>query len=297
MKRLIWRQHRGQLLWTVLVVLTFMALMVGVAQSADHWLAQYHHWRAQLGANHCPEPTTKTGPVTAPQSAVCQLLRSRYQDGPQPAFTSRYNFAILVFEDGLPLLAVLIGSLVGTSLVAREIEQRTQLVAWTQSISRQRWYIAKVVTIGACLAATGLVVGFANDRLQAPLTAGGLTSSRWPWFFSIDLAPAAEMALAFALAVSIGAWLRRTTAAVGGALITFLVLFLITAWSVRSLTPYSRATGLHASARKAAWDIGSGKYHPAGQYWPLQSAFVAILLLLMGASLLAGWHATRARSI
>src|SRR5690349_22192626 len=45
-------------------------------------------------------------------------------------------------------------------------------------------------------------------RSQIPLDRGGLTSSRWIWFFSIDLAPAAEAVLAFALAAAIGAYLR-----------------------------------------------------------------------------------------
>lgn len=297
MRCLLWRQHRGQLLWTALVVVTFIALIVGVAHSADQWLAQYHQWRAQLRANHCPEPTTRSGTVHVPNSGVCQALRARYQGGPQPAFAGRYNFGILVFEEGLPLLVVLIGSLVGASLVAREIEQRTQLVAWTQSVSRRRWYVTKVAVIGACLAGVGLVVGFANDRVQVPLTRGGLTSSRWQWLFSIDLAPAAEVVLAFALAVAIGAWLRRTTAAVGGALISFLILFLISAWAVRSLTPHSHATGLRAAVPRDAWILGSGNYHPAGEYWPLQLVYVAILLGLIGVSLLAGWRATRLRSI
>ena len=51
----------------------------------------------------------------------------------------------------------------------------------------------------------------------------GLTSSRWIWFFFIDLALdlnlAAEAVLAFALAVAIGA-----------ALLSFLALFLLTGW-------------------------------------------------------------------
>jgi hypothetical protein len=64
--------------------------------------------------------------------------------------------------------------------------------------------------LAACLTFAGLVAGLANDRVQIPLTRGGLTSSRWVWFFSIDLAPAAEAVLAFALAVTIGAYLRRT---------------------------------------------------------------------------------------
>jgi hypothetical protein len=130
---------------------------------------------------------------------------------------------------------------------------------------RRRWYTTKVGVLAAGLALAGLLVGLANDRLQVPLTRGGLTSSRWPWFFSIHIAPAAEAVLAFALAVAMGAWLRRTLPAIGAALVGFLALFLLSGWAVRSLTPLSRATGPGGTPH-SSWDIGAGQYHPASQY-------------------------------
>jgi ABC-type transport system involved in multi-copper enzyme maturation permease subunit len=42
-------------------------------------------------------------------------------------------------------------------LVAREIEQSTLLVAWTQSVSRRKWHTAKVLTLGAGLAVISLI--------------------------------------------------------------------------------------------------------------------------------------------
>ena len=297
MKTLLWRQHRGQLLSTALVLGVFVVAMIAVAHSADQWLTHYHDWRKQLQAHHCPQPTTKSGTIQVPQSSVCALLRTRYREGPQPAFAGRYNFAVLVFEEGLPLLAVLIGALIGATVVGREIEQRTQLVAWTQSVSRRRWYVTKLAVIGTGLAIFGLIAGFANDRLQAPLTQGGLTSSRWPWFFSIDLTPAVEALLAFALAVAIGAWLRRTVVAVGGALISFLLLFLATAWAVRNLTPLSHPKGARPFVPASGWNIGSSAYHPASQYWTLQTLDVAAVLLLAAAIAVAGWLATRTRAV
>ena len=131
--------------------------------------------------------------------------------------------------------------------------------------------------------------------MQIPLTRGGLSSSRWPWFFSIDLAPAAEILLAFALAVAVGAYLRRTLAAVGAALVSFLLLFVLTGWVVRSLTPVSHAAGPRATPHDS-WIAGGG-YHPASQYWPLQLTYVALLLVLAAALLSVGWRATRPRSI
>jgi hypothetical protein len=292
---LLWRQHRGQLLWTAALLAAYGVLMVVVGHSAHRWLANYQHWLAQLRAAGCPIPDEGGSTLHVP-SASCQALLERYRGGEQPAFATAYNFAIPVFEEGLPLAMVLIGVLVGAPLVAREVEQRSQLVAWTQSITRRRWYMTKIGVLATGLALAGLLVGFANDRLQASLTRGGLTSSRWPWFFSINVAPAVEAVLAFALAVAMGAWLRRTLPAIGAALVGFLPLFLLTGWAVRSLTPLSRASGPR-SLPDGSWMIGGGQYHPAGQYWPLQLTYVAILLLLAAAALAVGWRATRPRNI
>ena len=295
MKCLLWRQHRGQLLWTAALLATYCVLMFVVGRSADRWLAGYHHWLAELRDAGCPLPGGQDTTVHAP-SAACQALLARYHDGAQSAFASAYNFAIPVFEEGLPLALVLTGVLVGAPLVARELEQRTQLVAWTQSVARRSWYTTKVGVLAAGLAVAGLLIGLANDRLQDPLTRGGLTSSRWPWFFSIDIAPAAEAVLAFALAVAMGAWLRRTIPAIGAALVGFLALFLVSGWAVRSLTPLSRTTGLRGTP-DGGWDIGGGQYHPASQYWPLHLTYAALLVLLAGAALAGGWRATRARKV
>jgi hypothetical protein len=55
-KRLIWRQHRGQALWTVITVTALCALMASFGLSAGHWLAGYHTWLRQLAAAGCPPP-------------------------------------------------------------------------------------------------------------------------------------------------------------------------------------------------------------------------------------------------
>jgi hypothetical protein len=220
---------------------------------------------------------------------------AHYRGGAQSSFAQAYNFAIPVFEEGLPLLMVIIAILVGAPLVAREVEQGTHLVAWTQSISRRRWYVTKAVVLAAGVAIVGVIAGAANDWLQTPMTAGGLTLSRWPWFFSIDLTPAAEAVLAFAVAVALGAWLRRTLPAIGAALFAFLGLFLLTGWAIRSLTPLSSSAG--RGRPDDGWLIGSGSYHPASQYWPLQVTYLAILIVLATGLLAAGWRATRARAI
>jgi hypothetical protein len=299
---LLWRQHRGQALWTALVLAVFCALMLGAGLSANHWLAGYHQWVRALADAGCPPPDAHDGVFHVRSAATCEALRGLYPGALQPAFGDRYNFAILVFQDGAPATLAIIGALVGAPLVAREIEQRTQLVSWTQSVSRWRWYATKVTTLAATLAVAALAVGVANDQLQRPLETGGLISSRWVWFFSMDLALVGEIVLCFALAVALGAWLRRTLPAVGAALASFLVLSYATGWAVRNLTPTGHTTGPSINVPVGGWIIQTSKvrsvpYHPASQYWPLQLTFLAVLLALATAVLLIGWYATRTRAV
>jgi len=221
MKWLVINQHRGQALWALALLAAISALIAGVGLHASHGLAPYNHWLAELQAAGCPLPGHKH---TGPSSATCNTLSQQLQNFQSNVFAPRYNFAVPVFEYGVPLALILMSTLVGAPLVAREIEQRTQLVAWTQSVSRRKWYAVKVITLGVGLAAISLIAGYANGWLQHPLTEGGLTSSRWPWFFSVDLAMTGEVLLAYALAVALGAWLRRTVPAIGGALASSLVL-------------------------------------------------------------------------
>jgi hypothetical protein len=274
---LIWRQHRGQVLWTIVTVAALCALIVSFGLSAEHWLAGYHSWLRQLAAAGCPPPTAHSG-------------------------VSRYNFAILLSQYGLPAVFAITGVIIGAPLVAREVEQRTHLAAWTQSVSRRRWYAAKTSALACGLAIAGLIAGTVNAWLQHQLTAGDTASSRWSWFASVNLALAGEAVLAFGLAVAFGALLRRTLPAIGAALAGFTVLLLAARWVVQALTPASKTAGPDFTAPPGSWILGSGAgvpvpYHPAGQYWPLQVTLLAVLLALAAVALASGWHATWTRAV
>ena len=302
MNYLIWRQHRGQALWTIITVTALCLFAVYFGFGAEHWLAGYHSWLGQLAAAGCPPPTAHGGVFHVKSAATCFALKDRYPGSLQAAFASRYDNAILLSQYGLPAAFAIIGALIGAPLVAREVEQRTHLAAWTQSVSRRRWYTAKISVLAAGLAVAGLAAGTINAWLQPQLTAGVTAGSRWSWFVSVNLAPAGEAVLAFALAVVSGALLRRTLPAIGAALAGFTVLLLAARWTVQTLTPASKITGPHITAPPGSWILGSGTttpvpYHPASQYWPLQLTLLTILLALAAAALATGWHATRTRAV
>ena len=271
MSWVIWRQHRAQAAWVLLLVAALCGLMLWVRAHA-------------------------TADVVDLRAAGC-LLGDISGTGCQASlddFAVRYNFTIPAFELGVPLVLAVTAALVGAPLVAREVEQRTQLVAWTQSVTRQRWYRGKVVTVGTGLGLAGLIAGTGTYLLQGPLSDGGVTSSRWPWFFST--------ALAFALAVAAGAWLRRPLPAVALALVGFLALFAAAGRAVQTLTPVHHTLPGDRGVPHDAWTWPTGTadaipYHSANQFWPLQLTFLAILLALTLAMLVLGWHATRTRAV
>ena len=299
---LLWRQHRGQALWALLTVTALCALMGGFGLSAQHWLAGYHTWLRQLAAAGCPPPNARSGVFHVRSPATCLALKGRYPGGLQAAFASRYNFAILLSQYGLAAAFAVIGALIGAPLVAREAEQRTHLVAWTQSVPRRRWYTAKISVLAAALAIAGLATGTVNGWAQHQLSAGDTAASRWSWFVASNLALAGEAVLAFALGVALGALLRRTLPALGAAVAGSVILLAAASWAALALMPARRTAGPHFTAPPGSWVLGAQAggpvpYHPPSQYWPLQLALLAVLLGLAAAALASGWRATRTRAV
>lgn len=251
MNWLIWRQHRAQVGWTLALFAAACVAMLWTGQAAHHDLGAFRALCTDDGGRtwRCP-------------------------DGGVKHFVDTYSYAIPAFEIGVPALAVAAGALLGAPLVAREFEQRTHLVAWTQSVPRRRWYATKVLTLSVPLAVVGGSAGFVAYRIHQPLQDGGLFTSRWIWFSVIGPAPAAAALLAFALAVAAGAWLKRTLAAVGVALAGSLAVIL--------------ACG--------QW-LASYRSGPAdgGPFWLCEAAYTGILVAVAALALVVGWFGTRAR--
>jgi len=121
---LTWRQHRLEGLMTlgVLAVIGVFLLLTGRAMATSF---------QQLGLSHC------LGQTTPPGSPCPDLIM---------AFGTQYGL-LQIFDILLIFLPLLLGALVGAPLVAREVEQRTHLLVWTQSITRLRWLSVKLALV------------------------------------------------------------------------------------------------------------------------------------------------------
>lgn len=136
---------------------------------------------------------------------------------------------------GLLLLIVpaIIGVFWGAPLVARELETGTFRLAWTQSVTRTRWLVVKLVLVLlAAIAAAGLLSLMATwwfsplDRVSANRFDPTLFTSR-------DLVPAAYAAFAVALGTATGVLIRRTVPAMAITLVVFIGSLLVMSTWVR----------------------------------------------------------------
>jgi hypothetical protein len=191
---LTWRQHRaeGLIVLVVLAVIGVFLLMTGLEMANSF---------QQLVLSNC----------LISKNSSCGELEMAFrivQAGPLLALA-------------LPLL---LGALVCAPLVTREVEQRTHLLIWTQSITRMRWLTVKLaLVLGAGLLASGALLALLSwwnspsvQIFGDPFGARVYDTSGPVWV--------ATALLALALGMFAGALTRRTVAAIFLTLVLFLAI-------------------------------------------------------------------------
>ncbi len=146
----------------------------------------------------------------------------------------------------------LLGLFWGAPLVAREVEAGTHRLAWNQTVTRTRWLITKLVTVGAAaVLATGIFSLIATLALHH-LDRGSLIG---PQLFGVrGIVPVAYTAFAFTCGVAVGAIVRRTVPAMAITLALYVVAVVLMPTLVRAhLMPASTAT--------ASIDSSDGSFH------------------------------------
>jgi hypothetical protein len=125
------------------------------------------------------------------------------------------------------VVPVLIGMFVGAPLIPRELEGGTHLLAWSQGVTRGRWFLvrAALLVVGAAVSAAVLAAiaqgWFAMER---DLGGGNGFLTIWSGF---DIAPPVVIAytlFALALGIAAGAALRRTQPAMAVTLVAYIAV-------------------------------------------------------------------------
>ncbi|GII56924.1 transporter [Planotetraspora thailandica] len=222
---LAWRQHRKQGLFAVVGLAVLAALLVPTGISM-------HHTFTDSGLAECLRKLG-TAEFLKP-GADCDSLSS--------VFTNQYGtMATLgMLSVFLPLL---VGLFWGAPLVARELEQGTHRLVWTQGVSRLRWALVK---FGLVLAGT-LIVSVCYALLLSwwlePLSQAGQGRLAELNFDVQGVAPVAYTLYAVALGIFAGTVWRRVLPAMAAALIGFLALRFVLLLGVRAhFLPISERT-------------------------------------------------------
>jgi hypothetical protein len=142
----------------------------------------------------------------------------------------------------------------GTPLLAREHEQRTLLLAWSQDVTPQRWLWTKLAVLGAMTAAAGAAVSAAAGHLaDVASIATGQSLFSGNAFLVTGMLPLAQSVAWLAVGVALGAAYRRTLPAIFTALIGYGAAYLLVERVYPSLmTPLTALAPLGSDQGSAA---------------------------------------------
>lgn len=207
MIRLSWRQFQAQAAVACGLLLAVAILFVATHGHLDHLYAVYAQANAKCNASSsCPGVSINLGKLD-------QLLE--------------------LIGTALVVVPALVGVFWGAPLIAREFENGTHRLAWTQSVTRTRWLATKLAVVGlASIVATGLLSLLVTwwsqpiDRARQDRFGSGLFGMR-------NVTPLGYAAFGFVLGVIAGLLIRRTLPAMATTIAAFLAVRLTFTYVVR----------------------------------------------------------------
>lgn len=178
------------------------------------------------------------------------------------------SYAIEAVDSVTIVVPLLLGLFWGAPLLAKEFEDGTNSLAWTQGVTRRDWLNKNlgwtIVAAALCAAAVTAVVSWA-DPSQVSL--GG--SRLGPGSFDTQgIVPVAYAVFAVALGVAVGAFFRRVVPAMATTLAVFAAVRVVIAAFVRPhfMSPVSKVVALAGSGGAlppGAWLLSSTAQAPA----------------------------------
>jgi hypothetical protein len=280
-----WRQHRGQAIASlvVLIALAVYAIVLGTSM------------RTAFSSDGLAACLARSQGTACPNGVVAFMNE----------FGSEVNIA---FWSVALIVPGLIGVLVGGSLIARELEYGTWRLAWSQSVPRTRWLAVKLALVTGGLIVLGAAMTAVITWYRAPMDQ--LTGRLQHNIFDFEgLVLTAYILCAFGFAVLAGLLLRRSIPAMVAAFIPWLAIRLVVEFLLRPhfLAPVTGPA--HCTANGCGDGLGfvpqaTGRigdlilnfgpnnlvtYQPADLFWPFQfieaGIFVALTAAALGATI------------
>ncbi len=230
---LTWRQHRLEAVGGAILLIVVVGLVGGLIATAQPLL---EHIRQV-----CPSVDDSCGRATM-------------------AFDNQFGLAQQVLYLAFLVMPVLSGLFIGAPLLAREFEQGTDQLVWTQGITRVRWLVIKLAVLGG---ATVIVAGvLAITGQMGSSSRPGISYNQWFAFDNEGPEFAAYALFSFALGVAAGAAIGRSVPAMAVVLVGFVgARAAIGLFARRNFLPPVQA------------DVSNGLIQGHGQAWLLGSQY------------------------
>jgi ABC-type transport system involved in multi-copper enzyme maturation permease subunit len=259
-----WRQHRLEGLWACIAVALLAAVIAFVTY--------------ELGFATCARPDATYCLPTDTAGAIARSLMT-----------------INVAPYALAMLPALAGAFIGAPLVAREIENGTDILAFSQGVSRARWLFVKLGVVFVPLLVGAGILGGLEVLL---INAQGAQANHWDWFDQQAPMTIASTAFGLALGVAVGSVVGKSVPAMALTLVGFVVTRVGIAEIARPGFMTALTTSDTLSIPQTAWWVdsasqvaGAGQvvahYQPADRFWAFQAIESGILIGL--ATLILGF--------
>ncbi len=229
---LTWRQHRLEGLITALLVVVIAGLVGTLVVAAQPLLDQIRH--------------------------VCPIVVDDSCGRALTAFDARFGMFRQPLNLAFVVLPALSGMFIGAPLLAREFEQGTDEMVWTQGITRRKWLFIKVAILGSATIVMAGILAVAGQEWSTAVPADSY--NQW---FAFDVQGPEFVAYAlfsFALGVAAGAAIGRTVPAMAVVLVGFLAVRAVIEVFVRRnfLPPVTtEVSGSLISGQGQAWLMGN----------------------------------------
>jgi ABC-type transport system involved in multi-copper enzyme maturation permease subunit len=237
-----WRLQRPVFLvaLAVMVVFAIWLVVTGSIQEAAYAIYLKHH---------C---------LNGPYTQSCLTLAGNYDS------TNHFTRVYIGLAVAMPPL---LGLVLGAPLVAREIEQGTNRLAWTQSITRTRWLLVKL-SVGAlsCFALVGAMAPLFEWWTSAVQRGARIQPGNFDISGFVDVT---YVFFAFMLGAALGALIRRT----GWAFAVGVPIFALVRIGIRQyirptlISPVAVNVSPTGAFSTNAWVLNSG-FVPLGRSSP-----------------------------
>jgi ABC-2 family transporter protein len=194
----VWRQHRKTMFIFSILLLAFTAVVI---PTGNHFWHIYQHALTTCKQN--------------PANPSCGDLGGVLFQG-DGAITD----TVILTGFATPIL---VGMFLGSPLIAKEYEEGTNKLAWTQSTSRRKWVTIKLVWALGFAALYGLAITLLVTWWSRTLNSLNQDRFNTGEFDIQGLMPFAFSIFFTAVGIMMGTWFRKTLVGLGVTLVIFVV--------------------------------------------------------------------------